>query len=83
MGYARIEKGEQMTKLLEKAFEEASRLPEMDYHAFAKWVIDELQSERAWARTFAESEDVLDKLACEAIVEKRKGKTIPLDLNRL
>jgi len=72
-----------MTKLLEKAFEEASRLPEMDQNALAKWVLDEMQSERVWARTFAESEDVLEKLADEAIAEKRKGKAIPLDLNRL
>lgn len=34
-----------MTKLLEKAFEEASRLPEMDQNSFAKWVLDELHSE--------------------------------------
>lgn len=72
-----------MTKLLEKAFEEASRLPEADQNALAKWVLDELQSERAWEKTFAESEDVLEKLADEAIVEKRKGKTIPLNLDRL
>jgi hypothetical protein len=48
-----------MTKLLDKAFEEASRLPERDQNALAKWVLDELQSEWVWARTFAESEDVL------------------------
>jgi hypothetical protein len=36
-----------MTKLLEKAFEEASRLPEMDPNALAKWFLDELHSERA------------------------------------
>ena len=72
-----------MTKLLEKAFEEASRLPEMDQNVLAKWVLDELHSERAWEKAFAESEDVLEKLADEAIAEKRKGKTIPLDLDRL
>ncbi len=72
-----------MTKLLEKAFDEASRLPEVDQNALAKWVLDELHSERAWEKAFAESEDVLDKLADEAIAEKRKGKTIPLDLDHL
>lgn len=72
-----------MTKLLEKAFEEASRLPEVDQNAFAKWVLDELHSERAWEKAFAESEDVLDELADEAMAEKRKGKTIPLDLDKL
>ena len=37
-----------MTKLLKKAFEEASRLPEMDQNALAKWVLKALHSERAW-----------------------------------
>ncbi len=72
-----------MTKLLKKAFEEASRLPEIDQNTLAKWVLEELHSERAWAKSFAESEDVLEKLADEAISEKRKGKAVPLDRNRL
>lgn len=72
-----------MTKLLQKAFQEASRLPDLDQNALAKWVLDELQSEREWERAFAESEDVLEKLADAAIAEKQKGKTIPLDLDRL
>jgi len=72
-----------MTKLLEKAFEEASRLPETEQNAFAKWVLDELQAERVWAQAFAESEDVLETLADEAIAEKRKGKATPLDPDRL
>lgn len=72
-----------MTKLLKKAFDEASRLPETEQNAFAKWLLDELHSERKWAETFAESEDVLEKLADEAIEEKRKGKTKPLNPERL
>jgi len=72
-----------MTTLLEKAFTEAARLPEVDQNALAKWVLDELHSEAKWQRTFGESEDVLEKLADEAIEDKRKGKTTPLDPNRL
>ena len=72
-----------MTTLLENAFEEASKLPETDQNALAKWLLDELHSERRWAAAFAESEDVLEKLADEALEEKRKGKTTPLDLDRL
>lgn len=72
-----------MTKLLEKAFEEASRLPDLEQNALAKWVLDELHSERAWEKAFAESEDVLEKLADEAITEKRKGNAVSLDLDRL
>lgn len=72
-----------MTKQLEKAFEEASKLPEMEQNALAKWLLDELHSEREWARTFAESEDVLERLANEAMEEKGKGENTPLDLDRL
>jgi hypothetical protein len=56
-----------MTKLLEKAFREASRLPEMDQNALAKWVLAELHSERAWAESFAESEDVLDQVVLDRV----------------
>ena len=72
-----------MTKLLEKAFNEASTLPEIGQNALAKWVLDELYSEKIWRKSFAESEDVLEKLSDEALHEKRKGKTTPLDLNLL
>lgn len=72
-----------MTKLLEKAFKEASKLPVVDQNALAKWVLEELESEKKWELMFAESEDVLDKLADEALTEHKKGKTKPLDINRL
>ena len=72
-----------MTRLLEKAFKEAERLPEVDQNALAKWVLDELHSEAKWQRTFGESEDILDKLADEALDDKRRGKTTPLDASRL
>ena len=72
-----------MTTLLEKAFKEASSLPEEDQDVFAKWVLEELHSEAKWQKIFAESEDILEMLADEAIEDKRKGKTTPLDHGRL
>ncbi|EFI33936.1 conserved hypothetical protein [Desulfonatronospira thiodismutans ASO3-1] len=69
-----------MTELLRKAFEEASRLPEMEQNALARRLINEMVSEKQWDKAFAESEDVLDKLADEAIKEREKGETKPLDL---
>ncbi len=72
-----------MTNLLEKAYEEASRLPEVEQNALAKWMLDELNSERQWAKAFAESEDVLERLAVEALEDTRRGETVPLDPNRL
>jgi hypothetical protein len=72
-----------MTRLLEKAFKEAARLPEIDQNALAKWVLDELSSETKWKRAFGESEDILGKLAEEALDDKRRGKTTPPDPSRL
>ncbi len=57
-----------MTKLLEKAFKKASRLPELEQNSFAKWMMQELETERNWEKTFAESEDILDVLADEALL---------------
>ena len=70
-----------MTQLLEKAFEEASKLPEMEQNALARWLLDELVSEKKWEKVFAESADILDKLADEALAEHAEGKTKPLDID--
>ena len=72
-----------MTKLLKKAFEKASALPEVEQNELAKWLLDELQSDRQWVKASAESEHVLERLADEAIQEKRQGKTTSLDFRRL
>lgn len=63
-----------MTKLLERAFKEASRLSEIEQNALAKWVLEELEAEGRWEKTFAGSEDILDRLADEAIAAHKNGK---------
>jgi hypothetical protein len=72
-----------MTTLLARAFEQATKLPDIEQNALAKWLLDELEAERDWAKAFSESEDVLERLADEAIEAKKQGKTTPLDLNQL
>ncbi|OPY74671.1 MAG: hypothetical protein A4E64_02174 [Syntrophorhabdus sp. PtaU1.Bin058] len=72
-----------MTKLLEKAFKKASKLPQVEQNALAKWMMEELEAENKWERTFAASEDVLDKLADEAIAAHKRGKTKPLNIKAL
>ena len=72
-----------MTKLLEKAFEEASKLSEKEQNIVAKWLLEELAAERRWEKTFAESEDLLSQLADEALEEHRQGKTKPLNIDDL
>ncbi len=72
-----------MTKLLEKAFAEAAKLPDDDQDALAQALLAELASERRWDELFAASPDVLSDLAEEALAEHRAGRTKPLDPNTL
>jgi hypothetical protein len=72
-----------MTRLLERAFREASKLPEVEQNALAKWVMEELEAEGKWAKAFASSEDILDKLADEALAEHKQGRTKPLNIKDL
>ena len=65
-----------MTKLLEKAFAEASKLPEIEQNKVARWLLEELASEKRWEKAFSESEDVLNQLADEALKEHRQGQAV-------
>lgn len=72
-----------MTRLLERAFKEASKLPELEQNALAKWVIEELEAEGKWEKAFAGSEDILDKLADEVLAAHKQGKTNLLNIKAL
>ena len=68
-----------MTQLLKEAFEKAAQLPEDEQDRFARFLIAELESERQWAELFArpESDDLLTRLADEALADHKAGKTAP------
>lgn len=72
-----------MTKLLERVFKEASKLPEIEQNAFAKWMLDELEAEAKLQKAFEASEDILDKLADEAVAEHKAGKSKILNVKNL
>jgi hypothetical protein len=72
-----------MTKLLEKAFSEAAKLPEPEQDALAAAILDELASERRWDELFERSGDILSELAKEALAEHRAGRTRALDPDKL
>lgn len=72
-----------MTKLLEKAFAEAVKLPKKEQDKLAKWLLAELESERRWDEAFARSEDQLAEFAEAALKEHRKGRTKQLDPEQL
>lgn len=72
-----------MTKLLQRAFEEASKLPEGEQDALGRILLEELASERHWDELFAGSHDLLSQLADEALAEHRAGRTKELDPEKL
>ena len=68
-----------MTELLEQAIAQLKTLPANDQDAIATIILEELEDEVRWDSTFAKSQDVLAKLAAEAMAEYREGKTQELD----
>jgi len=68
-----------MTKLLEKAFEVATKLPPEQQDALAALVLDEISSEQRWDEAFAKSQHVLSALAKEALKAHAAGKSTPLN----
>ena len=72
-----------MTPLLKQAFDEASKLSELEQNVLARWVLREMASEKVWEHSFAESEELLGKLADEALAEHQQGKTKLLNLDEL
>lgn len=60
-----------MTARLEQVFTEVSKLSPKEQDALADWLLVELESERRWDKRFADSQDVLSKLASEALADHR------------
>ena len=52
-----------MTKLLEKAFKQASKLPVTSQDAIAAIILEELEDEKKWETSFANSQVALSTLA--------------------
>jgi hypothetical protein len=75
--------GTKMTELLKKAFEKASQLPAEEQDRFGAWMLEELGSEERWNDLFARSQDLLEKMADQAVAEHRAGRTLPLDVDKL
>ena len=72
-----------MTKLLEKAFEEAAKLPQDAQDSLAKFLLEELASESQWDDLFSKSPDLLSELAQEALADHAAGRTTELDPDKL
>ena len=68
-----------MTELLEQAIAQLKTLPIDKQDAIATLILEEIEDERRWDESFTRSPDLLAKLAAEAMVEYRAGKTQELD----
>ena len=71
-----------MSKLLEKAVEEARKLPPEEQDAVGAIILEEIADEARWAKTFAETRQILEAMADEVLAELRAGRTKPLEFPR-
>ena len=67
-----------MTGQLEKALRRVEALFKEEQDAIASQIMETLDDEEAWARSFCEKPEVLRSLASEALEEHRRGETRPL-----
>ncbi len=64
-----------MTTLLKEAFDKVTDLPEPLQDQIAHELLEEVEWESKWNKTFSESQDVLDRLSQKALNEFDSGKT--------
>ena len=68
-----------MTLRLDEVFARAAALPEDEQDELARLILEMIESDERWDRTFAVSQDKLARLADKVKEEIRAGKTEPLD----
>ncbi|MBZ0212736.1 MAG: hypothetical protein K8H99_02950 [Nitrospirae bacterium] len=66
-----------MSKTFKQAVKVACKLPEQDHEALGAILIREIESDGRWSALFKESQDLLAKLADEALEQHRGGKATP------
>lgn len=67
-----------MTKLLEKAFQEAQKLSDNLQNEIAQQLLTDIENELKWQETLADPDinlDVLSKMAQAALIEDQEGQT--------
>ena len=72
-----------MTLRLDEAFARAAALPEEEQEELGQLILEMIEADERWDRTFAASQDKLARLADKVRGEIRAGKTEPLDPERL
>jgi len=68
-----------MTGLLEQALRRVESLSAEEQDAIASQIIETLDDDEAWARSFRERPQPMQSMAHEALEEHKRGETRPLD----
>ncbi len=63
-----------MTQLLEQALEKINALPDSEQDGIAALILSELEDEKRWDETFANSQDKLAKLSAKVDEDIRAGR---------
>ena len=69
-----------MNQLLQEAFNRAADLPAEEQDRFARFLLAELDADKEWEQLFdlPESEELLSRLAGNALSDHQAGLTAPL-----
>lgn len=62
-----------MRELLNKAIARVKKLPESQQNEIAAMILEELEDEARWDKAFSSSQDLLAKLAVQALAEDAVG----------
>ncbi len=68
-----------MTQALSAAVATAAQLPEEEQDALAAILLEEMESEERWSTLFADAQNLLERMAKEAIQDFQAGRVQPID----
>ena len=68
-----------MTQALSTAVATAAQLPEEEQDALAAILLEEMESEERWSALFADSPNLMKRMANEAIQDFQAGRVQPID----
>jgi len=68
-----------MTQALSTAVATAAQLPDEEQDALAAILLEEMESEERWSALFADSPNLLERMANEAIQDFQAGGVQPID----
>lgn len=68
-----------MKQALSAAVASAAKLPEEEQNVLAAILLEEMESEERWSVLFAGSQNLLERMASEAIQDFQAGRVQPID----